>query len=91
MKSNSLYEFISGSIDRGDFKYYLILTHSFDDRVLNATHLIKIIQYGGKMEFDVDFEISSGSPIWIESKEIKPSRSTIKNIFEFTSREWRQK
>ena len=85
MKSNSLYEFISGSIDSGDLKYYLILTHSFDDRALNAT------QYGGKMEFDVDFEISSGSPIWIESKEIKPSRSTIKNIFELTSREWRQK
>lgn len=85
MNENSIYRFESGLIESGDLKYYLILTHSFKENILSATHLIKIIQYSNKKEFNVDFEISSGSPIWKESVEVRLDikKMVIKDIFDF--------
>jgi len=92
MKANSIYTYESGIEENGDVKYYLIFTHEFNEKALNAIHIVKIIQYSKLVDFYVPFEINPGSPIWKDSVEVDTEqfkRIVVQEVFDLASIRWR--
>ncbi len=84
MTENSIYIYRTGSLHKGSFVYYLILTHEFNKKILNATHIIKF-RADEPIQFYVPAEIYPGSPMSMNCERINTvelKRMVIGDIFE---------